>query len=73
MFTINNPTYPSAAPKFNALRIVRSEATKVDNGSIMNKEESSMKKWYTIDGRHLNAKPTRKGLYICNGKKVIMK
>lgn len=72
-FYLNNPTYPSAAPKFNALRIVRSEATKVDNGSIMKKEESSMKKWYTIDGRHLNAKPTRKGLYICNGKKVIMK
>lgn len=72
-FYLNNPTYPSAAPKFNALRIVRSETTKVDNGAIMKKEESSMKKWYTIDGRHLNAKPTRKGLYICNGKKVIMK
>lgn len=72
-FYLDNPTYPSAAPKFNALRIVRSETTKVDNGAIMKKEESSMKKWYTIDGRHLNAKPTRKGLYICNGKKVIMK
>ena len=27
--------------------------------------------WYTIDGRRLNCKPTAKGLYIYNGKKVI--
>lgn len=29
--------------------------------------------WYTIDGRKLNAKPTAKGLYIVNGKKVIIR
>ena len=30
-------------------------------------------KCYTIDGRKLNAKPTAKGLYIVNGKKVIIR
>lgn len=29
--------------------------------------------WYTLDGRKLNCKPTTKGLYIVNGKKVMIK
>ena len=29
--------------------------------------------WYTLDGRKLNSKPTAKGLYIVNGKKVMIK
>ena len=28
--------------------------------------------WYTLDGRKLNGKPTRKGLYIMNGRKVVI-
>jgi hypothetical protein len=29
--------------------------------------------WYTLDGRRLNTRPTRKGLYIMVGKKVWIK
>lgn len=29
--------------------------------------------WYTIDGRRLSGKPTQKGLYIVNGRKVVVK
>ena len=29
--------------------------------------------WYSMDGRKLNGKPTRKGIYIQNGKKVVVK
>ena len=29
--------------------------------------------WYTIDGIHLNAKPTKPGVYIENGQKVIVR
>jgi hypothetical protein len=29
--------------------------------------------WYTLDGRKLNCKPTKAGLYIHNGNKVIIK
>ena len=29
--------------------------------------------WYSLDGRKLSGKPTAKGLYIVNGKKVIVK
>ena len=28
--------------------------------------------WYTIDGQLLNGKPTQKGIYINNGKKVVI-
>ena len=29
--------------------------------------------WYTLDGRKLDGKPAKKGLYIVNGKKVVIK
>lgn len=29
--------------------------------------------WYSLDGRKLDAKPTRKGVYIQNGKKIVIK
>ena len=29
--------------------------------------------WYSLDGRRLSGKPTKKGLYIHNGKKVTIK
>ena len=29
--------------------------------------------WYTIDGRKLQGKPTQKGVYIMNGRKVVIK
>ena len=35
--------------------------------SILNSE------WYDLSGRKLNGKPTTKGLYINNGKKVVIK
>jgi hypothetical protein len=29
--------------------------------------------WYTLDGRKLNGKPTAKGVYVKNGKKIVIK
>ena len=29
--------------------------------------------WYSLDGRKLSGKPTKKGLYINGGKKVVIK
>ena len=34
---------------------------------------SSLSECYTLDGRKLQGKPTKKGLYIHNGKKVVIK
>lgn len=37
------------------------------------KGEIRSEKWYTIDGRKLQGKPTQKGMYIVNGTKVVIK
>ena len=29
--------------------------------------------WYTLDGRRLQAAPTQKGIYIKNGKTIVIK
>jgi hypothetical protein len=29
--------------------------------------------WYTLDGRRFDAQPTKKGMYIHNGKKQVIK
>ena len=36
-------------------------------------EEGRGDGWYTLDGRKLNGKPKKKGMYIVNGNKVIIK
>ena len=36
-------------------------------------DEKRIDKWYTLDGRRLSGKPTKKGLYINNGNKVVIK
>ena len=41
----------------------------IENGEL--KIENSSEEWYTIDGRKLSGKPTKKGVYIRNGKAVV--
>lgn len=50
----------------------------VDNGiatgiSEAAGQDSKKLEWYSLDGRKLNGAPTEKGLYIVNGKKVLVK
>jgi hypothetical protein len=45
-------------------------AINVVDGDAMQKNAEG---WYTINGMKLNAAPTEKGIYINNGKKVIIK
>jgi hypothetical protein len=35
--------------------------------------EISLDEWYSLDGHKLNGKPTKKGMYINNGRKMIIK
>ena len=41
----------------------------IDNGQLTIDNDV----WYTLDGRKLQGKPTKKGLYIHNGRKVVIK
>jgi len=43
-----------------------------DAARLNNNEERINNKWYTVDGRKLDTKPTKKGLYIHGGKKVVI-
>ena len=44
----------------------------MDNGQwIMDNKAGAG--WYSLDGRRLSGKPTKKGLYIHNGRKVVIR
>lgn len=65
---------PTAALPSNAQSIgLRFDGTtgirSLDNGQMMMDNDE----WLTIDGRRLDVEPTTKGLYIVNGRKVIVK
>jgi len=56
------------------LRGANGETTSVielKNGKM--EELNSFDSWYSLDGSKLSGKPTKKGLYINNGKKVVIK
>lgn len=42
----------------------------IDNDHIITGDEAN---WYLLDGRRLSGKPTKAGVYIVNGKKVVIK
>ena len=49
------------------------DATRLnDKGKMINDKDADTV-WYDLSGRKLNGKPTAKGLYINNGKKVVIK
>jgi hypothetical protein len=50
---------------------VTEKPTAIDNGQLIIDNYDGA--WFTLDGRRLQDKPTQKGLYIRNGKKVIVK
>jgi hypothetical protein len=49
----------------------------VDDGSAIEEvravKEEITTGWCTLDGRRLSGKPTHRGVYIHNGKKVVIK
>ena len=51
---------------------IEEETTEVD-ATLNDKGKMIHDKWYTLDGRKLDKQPTKKGMYINNGKKVVIK
>lgn len=52
------------------LALVRDGATAID---LVTTPDEGEGKWFDLQGRQLDGKPSKKGLYIRNGKKVIIK
>ena len=46
--------------------------TLIDNGQLTIDNHAGADEWYDLQGRKLSGKPTQKGIYIHNGKKVMM-
>lgn len=65
-------TSPNFAPSYLSIIIGNSEVTKIEI-SPENGENVDGRVWYTLDGRRLQGKPTQKGIYISNGKKIHIK
>jgi hypothetical protein len=47
------------------------ETTEIRNTDDTNRTDADCR--YTLDGRKLQGKPTQRGIYINNGKKVVIK
>jgi hypothetical protein len=65
----------SQAPA-RSLTMVFDEATGIvsaEANSSLFTLHSSLSSWFTLDGRRLQTKPTAPGIYINNGKKVVIK
>ena len=60
----------SPAPRFVPIKSMIDESTGIEE---MDYSPSAKEQWYTIDGRRLQGKPKTKGVYIVNGKKVVVK
>ncbi|MDY6248923.1 MAG: leucine-rich repeat protein [Prevotella sp.] len=58
-----------AALKIYGIEFIR-DNTPTDINSV-DSGELTVDSWYTIDGKKLSGEPTKKGIYIYNGKKVV--
>lgn len=67
---MENPNYNSSSP--SRLFIAWDNLTGIDDVT-WRMEDGRSERWYTLDGRCLSGKPTAKGLYIANGKKIVVK
>lgn len=68
---MENPNYSAASPA--RLTILRRNVTGIKDIQINGVVERTTGRWYTMDGRRLSGKPNAKGLYILNGKKIVVK
>ena len=64
--SISNGDEPSA----RAINLVFGNTTGIES---IDNSELTIDGWYDLNGRKLQGKPTKKGIYIHNGKKVVVK
>ena len=49
------------------------EATSISEKGIVNSEKfATATEWFTIDGRKLSSKPSQRGVYVNNGRKIVV-
>jgi surface protein len=70
-YTIHHGSSP--APQFISIADITNgdNLTGID-AILVNSEKVNSEKWYDLNGQQLQKKPTRKGVYILNGRKVVV-
>ena len=61
------------APRFVPIDDINGGNMTGIEASLVNSEEVNSEKWYDLNGRKLQKKPTQKGVYLLNGRKVVMR
>lgn len=65
---------PEILPDLVDVEIVSQKGIVIGGGELNTKTgELKMDRWYDLSGHQLNAKPTAKGIYYYNGKRVIVR
>ena len=64
---------PSDTPALRTRSIINVGDGSGTTGISTLQTEHTAPVWYSLDGRRLNTMPTRKGIYIMNGRKMIIK
>ena len=62
-----------AALKIYGIEFLRDDTPTDIDASLNDNGQMTNDSWYTIDGVKLNGEPTKKGIYIQNGRKVVLK
>ena len=73
-FYVKNTNTPTPAPKLQIVIGEEEETTSlpsIDHSSLT--IDHSEGAWFSLDGRKINGQPLKKGLYIHNGKKTVIK
>lgn len=70
LFDIYKAFVAASTKSATRLTLVRDGATAID---LVTTPDEGEGRWFDLQGRQLDGKPSKKGLYIRNGKKVIIK
>jgi len=67
------PNAGAGSRGLSVISIGNGDGTTGINTALNDDGEDVSGNWYTLDGRKLQGKPTQKGVYISNGKKMVIK
>ena len=72
--SMNRAAVEETLPETISVRLVSANGNVTAIGTLHTKTgEVQLDGWYTLDGTRLTGQPTRKGIYVNNGKKVAIK
>jgi hypothetical protein len=72
-----SPSRPAGCPMFSFIFTELDEGetviTGIEEAGVVFEDEEANAVWYNLNGQKLNGKPSARGIYIRNGKKVFVK